>query len=114
MCIIESAIVHFSPISTIAEKSEDKSIKLRETGNNFYIKGNYIKALECFNASIAVAPTDSKTLSLAFANRSVTLQAVGHYTESFDDLQRCLELGYPEELQYKIYLRLGHSYKLQN
>lgn len=103
-------MLDFSPISTTPEKSEIKSAEFRETGNNFYFKGNYSQALKSYNTSIALAPTDSNALSLAFANRSVTLKAAGQYKESIGDCQRALNLGYPEEMQYKIYSRLGQCY----
>lgn len=107
-------MIDFSPISTEPEKSESKASKFRELGNQYFSRKDYVNALLNYNASVSVAPFayNSKTLAFAFANRSVTLKAVGDLKQSIGDGKRALVFGYPEELQHKIFLRIGQCYQL--
>lgn len=44
-------------------------------------------------------------LSIVYANRSAALNHLEQYEDSLTDIRRCLSLGYPRNLRYKVYER---------
>lgn len=45
------------------------------------------------------------------ANRSAALFSLQDYTECIQDIQLAMKEGYPNDLQYKLYERMGQCYK---
>merc|ERR1711892_1296449 len=87
-------------------KSEVESSKLREAGNIQFQGSNYKAAISKFSAAALVAPFndigESKSFSLALANRSCALLKLGEYNSSIADIDLAIEAGYPEENRYKL------------
>ncbi|KAF4530783.1 hypothetical protein B566_EDAN017972 [Ephemera danica] len=97
-------------------KSKQKSEQHRTRGNTAYQSGQKKVALNLYTESIANAPSDSVELSLAYANRSAVLRAMGKCRECLVDIERALSRGYPKDKSFKLLLRemlchrdLGHG-----
>jgi len=105
---------------TINEKSEPESRKLREQGNKSYVAGEYKRALDFYTRSTFTAPASSgehvvdQELALALANRSATLFQLEKHKASVQDMLLSLQHGYPEELRYKLYDRMGKCFFIMN
>ncbi|KAF4522409.1 hypothetical protein B566_EDAN007659 [Ephemera danica] len=95
----------------VKAKDSDSSVKLRQTGNSAFTAKGYAEAHKLFTESIAIAPENSTELALAFANRSAVLLATGRFTQCITDIHRALSMEYPQNLHYKLYLRLGQAYR---
>ncbi|XP_024877449.1 SET and MYND domain-containing protein 4-like [Temnothorax curvispinosus] len=98
------------PTTTGMPKNAKESEKLREQGNQVFVKGIFnnttcIDALKLYTKSIAFAPYPSEQLALGYANRSAVLFHVGLYLECIQDIDRALALSYPDNLKAKLYLR---------
>lgn len=85
-------------------KDSKASVNFRNKANRIFVSSKdnveeLIKASELYSKSIATAPNKSPELALAFANRSANLMELQKYTESLDDIDRALELNYPNHLK---------------
>ena len=100
--------------TTIAESFNSKNNKqsdlYRTTGNKFYAGSSFDLALKSYTRAIKLAEKDSRSLSLGYANRSAVLFASKKFNLCKDDIAISLETGYPEELHYKVFERLGKCY----
>lgn len=98
------------------KKSADKSIQLRKSGNDLYIKCNtmrdYIEVLRVYNESIAYAPNNSEELALAFGNRATVLFRLNYFRESLADINRALCLPYPDKSMGKLLIKKVHCMKI--
>lgn len=47
----------------------------------------------------------AEELSIVLANRSAALNHLEQYEDTLSDIKRCLALGYPRHLRYKVYER---------
>ena len=91
-------------------KDSKKSIDFRNDANRIFISNqdnieDLIKAWELYSKSIATAPNRSQELSLSYANRSALLLHLHKYVECIEDINRALELNYPEHLKGKLLYR---------
>jgi len=119
--------------STGFGKSLAEAVKVRKEGNKHYTNGMFDEALICYNRCIALAPpplqkktgssetggtarskkTDAvqdTELALALGNRSACLLQLKKYSGCLEDIRLALSYGYPEQLQYKVYDRMGRAY----
>lgn len=94
------------------EKDNEVSRRIREQGNKLYSSRadgadvmNLRKVIECYTKSIAYAIPGSKEMALGYANRSAVLLKVKRHKECLDDIQRALQLNYPEESKPKLLIR---------
>lgn len=96
----------------------EKASELRSEGNICFNRKQYAKAAEFYTQSILSAPFPdtpdaeghTEELSLGFANRSAAYFHAGKYKRSLCDVRYAFELGYPNHLRYKLYLRKGQCY----
>lgn len=51
----------------------------------------------------------AEQLSIVLANRSAALNHLEQYEDTLDDIKRCLSIGYPRYLRYKVYERKARS-----
>lgn len=51
----------------------------------------------------------AEELSIVIANRSAALNHLEQFEDGLDDIKRCLSLGYPRHLHYKVYERKARS-----
>lgn len=90
-------------IPFIASKKDDnKSEVLRNKGNESYKNKQYETALLLYNESLALAPDGSKSLALAYGNRSALLFQIKKYAAAMLDIQQAKASNYPEDLLVKL------------
>lgn len=51
----------------------------------------------------------AEELSIVLANRSAALNHLEQFEDTLDDIKRCLSLGYPGHLRFKVYERKARS-----
>ncbi|XP_046393127.1 SET and MYND domain-containing protein 4-like isoform X2 [Ischnura elegans] len=90
-------------------KSVEESSKLRERGNEYFNQKKYNASLWLYNKSIELAP-EGEILALAIGNRSAALFHLKCYEICVRDIKYAIEMGYPQNLQPKIYKRLGQCF----
>lgn len=92
-------------------KDSVESRKLRSQGNIVFLKrthhkdGNHEEAWRLYSKSIAMAPSNSEELGLAYGNRSAMLVHFKKYKESILDIERALKLTKSAALKVKLYSR---------
>ncbi|XP_068628489.1 SET and MYND domain-containing protein 4-like [Battus philenor] len=108
-----SAIKSYNLYSDIAEnqaggelfvkKDLEKARQLKDKGNQAVQKGDWAQALQCYSQSIISLPQkETEELSILYANRSAALSHLEQHEETLSDINRCLSLGYPRHLRYKV------------
>ncbi|XP_066994532.2 SET and MYND domain-containing protein 4 [Anabrus simplex] len=118
------------------ERSKDmeKSVTLRNLGNNAFQKKNDNQALQFYTECIAFAPypcessqiesnvispgndinrIDTNALSLGFANRSAVFFSKGQYDACLADIEQAFKYHYPSNLRYKLLERKGRCLEHQ-
>ncbi|KAL3842335.1 hypothetical protein ACJMK2_020363 [Sinanodonta woodiana] len=118
-CLLDLPAIHdiISVCSKYKPKSAEESFILRVQGNTFFQKHQNKKALDCYNQSVLSAPYTGETteLALALANRSAVLLHMKYYQLCLVDISFALGIGYPGDLNYKLYERKGKClYQLYN
>ena len=103
LCGLEPVRGYKHPISH-QEKSQEKSDKAREQGNEFFKKRKFRLGIDAYNRCLKLAPP-GMTMALGYANRSALLLDFGRKQEALEDVDRSFECGYPETLSYKLHLR---------
>ncbi|XP_046740087.1 SET and MYND domain-containing protein 4-like isoform X2 [Diprion similis] len=84
----------------VGEKNRDRALKLKETGNSSFGRGNFLKALDNYSDAAIVAPEGD--LSVILANRSAVLYHLERFELAVSDAEEAVRLGYPQELMYKL------------
>jgi len=95
---------------TKGEKDADKSKRSRDLGNKNFQKKVYEEAIRYYSESILLGPIHQgkgREAALGLGNRSVVLFALNDFDACLDDIAGALELGYPEEMHYKVFERRG-------
>ncbi|KAF7995910.1 hypothetical protein HCN44_007017 [Aphidius gifuensis] len=97
------------------DKMVDHSMLWREIGNKEYTTANHQdylrKSIEAYTKSIAFAPVGSSELSLAYAKRSAVLFKARLYEDCLLDIDRSINLGYPDKFKTKLFLRQSLCFK---
>ena len=92
-----------TPTIAEIEAAKEKSKKLRASGNKFYEKKEFEKALNDYNSSILSAPIDEsgtgREVALGLANRSALHFERGLHFQALDDIEAAFLFGYPNELR---------------
>ncbi|XP_055627947.1 SET and MYND domain-containing protein 4 [Toxorhynchites rutilus septentrionalis] len=85
-------------------KNDVKAIACRKKGNEYFHPNvkQYIKAIERYNESIALAETNSETLAIAYANRSAVCFELKEYSECLENIELARQNGYPSRLMAKL------------
>ncbi|XP_057331025.1 SET and MYND domain-containing protein 4-like [Microplitis mediator] len=86
-------------------KNEETARKKLEEGNKMISSAPLEKLIEIYSEAIAYALPGSELLARGFANRSAALTNGGMYEDSSKDIERALEIGYPDNLKAKLYAR---------
>lgn len=89
-------------LQPLSSKSTTKAVEFRTIGNCEYRHRNSIQALLNYTKSVAFAPTQSKELAYAYANRSAALLDLGRFHECLLDINRALRENYPDNLKKKL------------
>ncbi|XP_034941882.1 SET and MYND domain-containing protein 4-like [Chelonus insularis] len=85
-----------------ALKAKDK---ISEANTMMAKNVSFKKVLETYTEAIAFAPVGSKELGLAYANRSALLCNAKYYEDSLKDINRTLQLRYPDKLKAALFIR---------
>lgn len=87
------------------EKSDKKSLKAIENGNEvFYSKNkNYFKALEHYNRGLCLATKHGTNLAIGFAKRSEVYLKLDMYSFCLQNIELALESNCPENLQIELH-----------
>ncbi|XP_023290633.1 SET and MYND domain-containing protein 4 [Orussus abietinus] len=89
------------PILQAEVKNEEDSVKYREEGNQHFVSGDDIEAMESYTKSLAYA--DSEELkAYAHANRSAALYRKQMYKECLIDIDAAISYGYPQDKRKKL------------
>ncbi|XP_047035670.1 SET and MYND domain-containing protein 4 [Helicoverpa zea] len=88
------------------KKDLEKARQLKDEGNKAVQKGDWAKAMQLYSQSMVHMPEkETEELSIVLANRSAALNHLEQYEDTLADIKRCLSLGYPRHLRYKVYER---------
>ncbi|XP_034934272.1 SET and MYND domain-containing protein 4-like [Chelonus insularis] len=99
--IMKNMMKSSMPSFKIEEKNEKDSIKYREEGNQQFVSGDDLEAIESFTKSLAYADSN-ELMAYAHANRSAALYRKQLYRECLLDIDAALRLGYPEHKRKKL------------
>ncbi|XP_063973082.1 SET and MYND domain-containing protein 4-like isoform X3 [Diachasmimorpha longicaudata] len=99
--ILENMAKSQMPVLRIDKKSDETSMKYREEGNEYFVAGDDVKAIETYTKSLAYAKTNEQ-MAYAHANRSAALYRKKMYKECIMDVKEALELDYPEEKRKRL------------
>ncbi|CAF4836224.1 unnamed protein product [Pieris macdunnoughi] len=87
-------------------KRLEKARLFKDEGNREVQRGDWVKAMQLYSLSMIHMPKkETEELAIVLANRSAALNHLEQYEESLADIRRCLALGYPRHLRYKVYER---------
>ncbi|GLV32927.1 SET and MYND domain containing class 4 member 3 [Carabus blaptoides fortunei] len=86
-------------------KDANKSQSLRQVGNEYYAKQDYVNAMVSYNESLEFAPPDSFEFAMALASRSTVLFELKRYKDCLVDDSRVLRSKYPKLLMHTVYIR---------
>ncbi|XP_057331698.1 SET and MYND domain-containing protein DDB_G0284059-like [Microplitis mediator] len=107
--LIEDAIQETIKEGEISIKHESKNKEIAsqkiDLGNKVVSIAPLNELIEIYSGAIAYALPDSELLARGFANRSAVLANFGMYEDSLKDIERALEIGYPDSLKAKLYAR---------
>lgn len=81
-------------------KDSSGAIQLKKTGNQYFGRGEFARALETYSNAVLLAP--STELSVILGNRSATLYHLECHEHALEDMEEAARLGYPKELFYKL------------
>lgn len=85
-----------------SSKSAAKATEYKNLGNNEFRCKNYIEAANFYTKSVSVAPVPSTELAIAYANRSAVMAKLTRDRECLLDINRALQLNYPETGKQKL------------
>lgn len=84
-------------------KNLDRARNLKAEGNHAVQKGDWTKAFQLYSQSLFYMPqNETEELSIVLANRSAALNHLEQHEDAMTDIRRCLDSGYPRNLQYKV------------
>ncbi|OXU16761.1 hypothetical protein TSAR_010123 [Trichomalopsis sarcophagae] len=112
------AIEKMLPLDVKCEQKDSKESKaLRNEADTFFVKRKgdnkaLFKALQMYTKSIALAENSSTELAQAYANRSAILFNLDKLEECIRDIDRALELSYPDHLKANLLRRKAKCLKL--
>lgn len=90
-------------LMTPKPKSDYGSEMCRKVGNNLFEENKWSKAMEMYNRSICAAETmPSRTISLAYANRSACFFGMKNYDKCLIDIDLAKKANYPLNLMPKL------------
>ncbi|RLU17425.1 hypothetical protein DMN91_009660 [Ooceraea biroi] len=94
--ILQNMVRSQMPSLHAVTKNEEDSVRYREEGNQHFVMGDDLEAIECYTLSLAYADSD-ELVAHAHANRSAALYRKQLYKECLIDIDAALDHGYPKE-----------------
>lgn len=95
-------------------KSNAIAESFRSKGNQFYMKKEFLDALEAYNQSLCFAEAGSKTIALAFSNRSAVYFEMKLYDVCLKNIQLAIDHDYPKETLEKLEKRRELCFEMIN
>ncbi|GBP66193.1 SET and MYND domain-containing protein 4 [Eumeta japonica] len=95
----------------VEQKSEEESDVCRKQGNEAFKLHCYRDALKFYNKALCYAPKDSRSLNLAYSNRSALLYEIGEFHFALKDIKICYRLGCPDDILRKLKVREKKCYQ---
>lgn len=93
-------------------KNDAISNTYRQNGNTSFEKGFFINAIEWYNKSLCFAENGSRTLGLAYANRSNCFLKLKMFGKCLVDIELAMQNQYPSQLMGKLERRRNDCLKL--
>ncbi|KAJ0180971.1 hypothetical protein K1T71_003056 [Dendrolimus kikuchii] len=91
-------------------KNLERAKELKDEGNKAVQKGDWAKSMHLYSQSMMYMPEkETEELSILLANRSAALNHLELYEETLADIRRCINLGYPRHLRYKVFERKART-----
>lgn len=85
----------------IGRKDDEKSRKIRVTGDKHFRNFEYVDAVESYNASLCYAHGDSNTVPTAYADRASVFLKVGLHEEALKSVELALATAKkPDDVKY--------------
>lgn len=94
------------------DKNDVIAEKHRRNGNISFDKGRFSDALEWYNKSLCFAKIGSKTLGLAYANRSTCFLKMKMFKNCLVNIELAIQNQYPAQLMKKLEKRKNDCQKL--
>ncbi|KAI5633459.1 SET domain-containing protein [Phthorimaea operculella] len=92
------------------KKDFEKAKQLKEEAGKAVQKGNWAQAMILYSLSMVYMPKkETEEMSILYANRSAALSHLEQHEETLEDIRRCLSLGYPRHLRYKVLERKART-----
>lgn len=101
--IMQNSDILFDP--KCKEKVAEHSISSRQDGNRNFVIGQYWEAIKQYTESIMYAEDSSEAQALSFGNRSAASFELRKYADSIKDIDRAMNLKYPDKLKTKLLKR---------
>ncbi|GBP26655.1 SET and MYND domain-containing protein 4 [Eumeta japonica] len=95
----------------LEKKSVEKSDACRRQGNDAFKSHSYCQALIFYNRALCYAPKNSRSLILAYSNRSALLYELKEFKDALKDIKMCYQLGCPDDLVQKLKIREEKCYQ---
>ncbi|KAJ8667177.1 hypothetical protein QAD02_008839 [Eretmocerus hayati] len=88
-------------------KSSESSEENRKKGNELYVRNDHTaqthgEILKLYSKSVALAPTQSEELALAYGNRSALLLHIEKFEECIQDIDKALKITKSHSLRQKL------------
>lgn len=83
-------------------KNESLAIEARGKGNDLKKDKDFVRALEYYNKSICLSPSDSENIGICYANRSAIYFESGLYKLSLENIDLAFTHQYPEKWTHKL------------
>ncbi|XP_046603009.1 SET and MYND domain-containing protein 4-like [Neodiprion virginianus] len=96
------------------KKCEFLGDTFRDEANYDFASGRYRDAVVSYTRSLMTAPPNTECIAMTYANRSAALYRLKAYAECISDIERALDLPYPDDLRQKIITRKEEAEKNMN
>ncbi|XP_054788195.1 uncharacterized protein LOC129294093 isoform X3 [Prosopis cineraria] len=85
------------PKDALCGKSETAALESKQLGNHYFLKGDYMKALNCYTKALRMAPLEAIDLeknlvAILYINRATVLHKMNLLTECLRDCTRALQI----------------------
>ncbi|KAF7816585.1 SET and MYND domain-containing protein 4 [Senna tora] len=85
------------PKNALCGKSESAALESKQLGNQYFLKGDYMKALNCYTKALRVAPLEASDLeknlvATLYINRATVLHKLDLSIECLRDCTRALQM----------------------
>ncbi|XP_055322500.1 uncharacterized protein LOC129578250 [Sitodiplosis mosellana] len=91
-----------APRGVLPQKSDQISQRLREKGNDYFVRKDYFAAMKLYNQALCFAENGSEQLSYAYSNRSSCFFRLKLYSKCLVDIELALQSNCAQQLIPKL------------